>query len=402
MNLGEMVTSAWTSLRSNKLRSFLTMLGILIGVASIIAIVAIGKGGQAAIISTIESNRAQQTIQILPKELVQPGLPQPGQVLQFTDEDFQLVKQFSGVESAFYTLYGQASLAYGTKTVNASLQAGPNYLDELGHFVVVQGRMFSQTDVVAHRRVALLNQSLASKLFGTVSPIGKVIRIGPNPVQVIGVTASTQFNLFAGLFGADYVYMPSTTCKDFFPWWNITEMDVQVAPGVDKADLAKRLITALNIHAHKPDAFEDSAGFLLGVEKTIGTVTSILTLVIGAVAGIALIVGGVGVMNIMLVSVTERTQEIGIRMSLGATRRVILLQFLIESVMITVLGGVLGICLGLIGSETVHWTTGLPSVVSWQAVVVGFVFSVVIGIVCGLYPANKAARLNPIDALRYE
>jgi putative ABC transport system permease protein len=402
VNLGEMVSSAWTSLRSNKLRSFLTMLGILIGVASIIAIVAIGKGGQAAIISTIESNRAQQTIQILPKELVQPGLPQPGQVLQFTDADFQLVKQFGGVESAFYTLYGQANLAYGTKNVNASLQAGPNYLDELGHFVVVQGRMFSQTDVVAHRRVALLNQSLASKLFGTASPIGKVIRIGPNPVQVIGVTASTQFNLFAGLFGSDYVYMPATTCKDFFPWWNITEMDVQVAPGVDKADLAKRLIMALNIHAHKPDAFEDSAGFLLGVEKTIGTVTSILTLVIGAVAGIALIVGGVGVMNIMLVSVTERTQEIGIRMSLGATRRVILLQFLIESVMITVLGGVLGICLGLIGSETVHWTTGLPSVVSWQAVVVGFVFSAVIGVVCGLYPANKAARLNPIDALRYE
>lgn len=402
MNLGEMVSSAWSSLRANKLRSFLTMFGILIGVASIIAIVAIGKGGQSAIVSTIESNRAQQTIQILPKELVQPGLPQPGQVLQFTDEDFQLVKQFSGVESAFYTLYGQSSLLYGTKTVNASLEAGPNYLDELAHYVVVQGRMFSQTDVIAHSRVALVSQSLATKLFGNGPAVGKVIRIGAKPVQVIGVSASTQFNLFSGLFGSDYLYMPATTCRDFFPWWNITEMDVQVAPGVDKGDLSHRLITALNIHAHNPDAYEDSAGFLLGIEKTIGTITSILTLVIGAVAGIALIVGGVGVMNIMLVSVTERTQEIGIRMSLGATRRVILLQFLIESVMITVFGGALGIALGLAASETVHWVTGLPSVVSWQAVAVGFVFSVVIGVVCGLYPANKAARLNPIEALRYE
>lgn len=402
MNLGEMVSSAWSSLRANKLRSFLTMFGILIGVASIIAIVAIGKGGQSAIVSTIESNRAQQTIQILPKELVQPGLPQPGQVLQFTDEDFQLVKQFSGVESAFYTLYGQSSVLYGTKTVNASLEAGPNYLDELAHYVVVQGRMFSQTDVIAHSRVALVSQSLATKLFGNGPAVGKVIRIGAKPVQVIGVSASTQFNLFSGLFGSDYLYMPATTCRDFFPWWNITEMDVQVAPGVDKEDLSHRLITALNIHAHNPDAYEDSAGFLLGIEKTIGTITSILTLVIGAVAGIALIVGGVGVMNIMLVSVTERTQEIGIRMSLGATRRVILLQFLIESVMITVIGGALGIALGLAASETVHWVTRLPSVVSWQAVAVGFLFSVVIGVVCGLYPANKAARLNPIEALRYE
>jgi putative ABC transport system permease protein len=175
-----------------------------------------------------------------------------------------------------------------------------------------------------------------------------------------------------------------------------------VAPGVDKADLSHRIVTALNIHAHNADAFIDSSGLLLGVEQTVGKVTAILTLVIGAVAGIALIVGGVGVMNIMLVSVTERTEEIGIRMSLGATRGAILLQFLVESVLITVLGGILGILLGLSASWVVHWLTPLPSVVSWQAVLIGFLFSVAIGIVCGLYPANKAAKLNPIEALRYE
>lgn len=402
MNFAEMVGSAWAAILSNKLRAFLTMLGILIGVASIIAIVAIGQGGKSAIISAIESHRAQNTIQILPKEVVQPGLPQPGQVSSFTDEDFQIARQFSGVKSAYYTLYGHGNVTYRDQSVNGSIQAGPNYLNELANFTVVDGRMFSPSDVIAHRRVGLISQSLATKLFGTQSPIGKVIKVGSQPLQVIGVTVSNQFNLFASFLGSDYLYLPSTTCKDFFPWWDISEMDIEVDPAANKVDLSQRVVTALNIHAHNADAFVDSSGFLLGIEQTIGKVTGILTLVIGAVAGIALLVGGVGVMNIMLVSVTERTQEIGIRMSLGATRSAILMQFLIESVLITVLGGMLGIGLGMVGSYLVHWFTPLPSVVSWQAVAVGFLFSVAIGVVCGLYPANKASRLNPIEALRYE
>lgn len=402
MNFAEMVAASLSSLRVNKLRTFLTMLGILIGVASIIAIVAIGIGGQKAVLSTIQSQRAQQTIQILPKELVQPGLPQPGQVLSFSQSDFQIARQFSGVESVYYTLLGQAYVSKGSQTVNASVQAGPSYLEELGHFVVVKGRMFNQSDVLAHRQVVLLSQSLSAKLFGNGNPVGSIVRIQGLPLQVIGVTASTQANLLQGVFGSDYLYMPATTATDLFPWWTITEMDVQAKPGVNKTDLANRIVMALNIHAHDAQAFEDSSGFLLGIEKTVSNITSILTLVIGAVAGIALIVGGVGVMNIMLVSVTERTQEIGIRMSLGATRRAILLQFLTESVMITVLGGTLGILLGVLAAETVHLVSKLPVEVSWWAVFGSFVFSAVIGVLCGIYPANKAARLNPIEALRYE
>ncbi|MCF8564973.1 ABC transporter permease [Alicyclobacillus tolerans] len=402
MILSEMLWTAWASLRANKLRTFLTMLGILIGVGSIIAIIAIGQGGQAAILSTLESSRAQRTIQILPTELVAPGLPQPGQVLDISSSDLQLARQFSGVASVDYTLFGQAYTSAGTKTVNASIQAGPSYLDEIGHFVVIQGRMFTNADVIAHRKVVLLSQPLEAKLFGNLNPIGKTIQIQGQPLQVIGVTASTQLNLLQGVFGSDYLYMPATTCLDIFPYWNITEMDVEVQSGADKAALAKRLVLALNIHAHNSNAFEDSSRFLLGIEKTVGTVTSILTLVIGAVAGIALIVGGVGVMNIMLVSVTERTQEIGIRMSLGATRRAILLQFLTESVFITALGGVLGVMLGAAAAFAIHAFTPLPAVISWWAVLGSFLFSALIGVLCGIYPANKAARLNPIEALRYE
>jgi len=402
MNATEMFASALSSLASNKLRTFLTMLGILIGVAAIIAIFAVGKGGQAAIVSTIESNRSQNTIQILPKEDVQPGLPQPGQVLSFSTSDFQIARQFSGVESAYYTLYGQANVAFGDKIVNASIEAGPDYLNDIGHFNVVAGAMFHQSDVIAHRPVALISQSLATKLYGGTNAVGRILRINGRPLEVIGVTVSTQFNFLNGLYGQDTLYMPATTCSDLFPWWNITEMDIQVSSGEAKSVIAQRIVTALNIHAHNAQAFEDSAGFLQGIEKTVGTVTSILTLVISSIAGIALLVGGIGVMNIMLVSVTERTQEIGIRMSLGATRQDILLQFLTESVLITVIGGTLGILLGIIAAYVVHWITGVPPFVSWTAVGGSFLFSAIIGILCGLYPANQAARLNPIDALRYE
>jgi putative ABC transport system permease protein len=397
-----MIRAAWGSLWVNKLRTMLTMLGILIGVASIIAIVAIGHGGQSAILATLESNRVQRTIQILPKELVEQGLPQPGQVLRFEPDDFQIARQFAGVQSVFYRLMGQAYVSVGTKTVNATIEAGPDYLDEISHFAVIQGRMYNRADLIARRPVALLSQPLAVKLFGQQNAVGKLIRVYGRPLQVIGVTVPTQTNFFSLFFGADYVYMPATTCADLFPYWDITEMDVEAAPGVDKAELSRRIVTALNIHAHDANAFEDSSGFLLGIEKTVGTVTSILTLVIGAIAGIALVVGGVGVMNIMLVSVTERTQEIGIRMSLGATRRAILLQFLTESVMITSVGGAFGILLGALVSQIVHWVTKFPTYISWESVVGSFVFSAFVGVVCGIYPANKAAKQNPIDALRYE
>lgn len=402
MNAGEMVRSALSSLSANKLRAFLTMLGILIGVAAIIVIVAIGNGGKSAIVSTLESNRVAQTIQILPTALVAPGLPQADQILSISNEDLSIARQFSGVTDVYYTLLGQATVQSGNQSLNVSVEAGPSFLNDIARYTVVSGRMFTEADVLAHRSVALIAQSTAQKLFNTNQVIGKTIILNNRPFEIIGTTVSSEANLFSAFLGSDYVYIPSTTCLDVFPSWQVSELDVEVAPSVNKDELAKKMVMALNINAHDVNAFEDSSGFLQGIEKTVDSVTNILTLVIGAIAGIALLVGGVGVMNIMLVSVTERTEEIGVRMSLGATRSGILMQFLIESVTLTVIGGGLGILLGAIISMILQAITHFSIPVSWPVVGISFAFSVVIGVVCGLYPANKASKLNPIDALRYE
>lgn len=402
MNLSEMVLSAMSSLLANKLRSFLTMLGILIGVASIISIVAVGQAGKRAIVGAISDGNLWQTIRVLPKELVVPGLPQPGQVLSISQSDFNIVQQFSGVTHVDYMMYGQARVSAAKNTVNASIDGGPSYLDSLAHFSVVKGHMFHQSDVVSGAQVTLLSQTLAGKLFGNGNPVGATVEIGGLPFEVIGVTTGQQTNVLSLFYGSDYAYIPETTCAQLFPQWGISEMDIGVDPLVNQSVLSNHIVTALNVHAHNAEAFEDSTAFLSGIEQTIGKVTSILTMIIGAIAGIALFVGGVGVMNIMLVSVTERTQEIGIRMSLGATRGVILLQFLMESMMITLIGGIVGILLGVGIGIAVTLLTHIPTYVSWPVVVFSFLFSAIIGVICGMYPANKAARQSPIDALRYE
>lgn len=402
MNLREMFLDAGTSLLMNKLRSVLTMLGIVIGVASIVAILALGQGGKSAIVSVIESNQTQQTIQILPKELVEPGLPQAGQVLSFSPQDFQLVHQFSGVKNVYYALNGTAAVAGRNQTVTANIQSGPSFMNELAHFDVIKGRMFSNAETLAHAPVVVLSQSLAQKLFGNTSPVGQIVNIGGKPLRVIGESQASQVDILSSFYGTDNVYMPYTTCADLFPGWSIMEMDVEVAAGVNKAELSQRIVTALNIHAHNAQAFEDGSSFYAGVERIIQKITRILTLVIGSIAAISLVVGGVGVMNIMLVSVTERTQEIGIRMSLGATRRAILLQFLLESVVLTFIGGAVGVGLGTLIAFIVRATTHLPAVVPLWVDLSSAMFSILVGLVCGLYPANKAARQNPIEALRYE
>ena len=238
---------------------------------------------------------------------------------------------------------------------------------------------------------------MQEELFDGKSPIGQVIRIGTQPVEIIGVLEKST-----GLLAFDtvQVYMPFNTWKTVFGKNDVTSILLQ-AENTDQLNVTgKKAAAKLNSIHNTEESYQ-----VINMEEiaqAIGQITRIMTLIIGSVAGISLVVGGIGVMNIMLVSVTERTREIGIRLALGATRRQILTQFLIESITLTLIGGVLGIFLGWIVVTLISLFAGLPSLISWQVVLGGVAFSMTIGIVFGILPANKASKMNPIESLRYE
>ncbi|WP_304459860.1 ABC transporter permease, partial [Alicyclobacillus sendaiensis] len=273
MNIDEMLRIAFSSLAANKARAFLTMLGIWIGVAAILAIVAVGNGGKALVIGAISNGSQSNVIQIVPRELVAPGLPQPGQVLSIDSSDLSIAASFSGVESVSETFYGTAVVQSGDKSDNVTLFAGPADLDQLARFLVVRGRMFTSQDVLSHANVAVISESLANKLFGSGNPLGAVITLSGVPLEVIGVAQPEQASLYSLVMGSDNLYIPDTTCEDIFPNWTASEMDVVVKPGVPVQSLASRILLALNIHAGDPDAFADSSGLLASVAALVTKVT---------------------------------------------------------------------------------------------------------------------------------
>ncbi len=399
----ELWRTAFESLLANKLRSILTMLGIIMGVGSIIAIVAIGQGGQVAIVNEISSNFPQGTIQIAPKAILtqSPTFHSSG-ITTFSQADFQIVSGFSGVQDVYQTPNTQDVLTYGGKSQYVQVMSGPSFLPRLDQFQIIAGRMYVSADRLAHRPVIVLFKDVATAFFGSVQhAIGQYVSLRGQLLQVIGVAQSTNQTLFAGLQGQTNVVLPTTTYEDLYPGYPIYVMGIIPKSGQDVTALTNRVIAVLNAKYHT-DAFENASTYIHTIENTVSSVTGVITAIIGAVAAIALVVGGVGVMNIMLVSVTERTHEIGIRVSLGASRKTILWQFLVEAMVLTTTGGVVGIFLGVVCAELVSVFAHLPPLVSWQAALGSFLFSALVGIICGIYPASKAANLNPIDSLRYE
>ncbi|PRR92284.1 MULTISPECIES: ABC transporter permease [unclassified Bacillus (in: firmicutes)] len=397
MKLFENIKIAMNSVLAHKLRSILTMLGIIIGVGSVIAVVAIGQGGEQMLKGSISGPNNAIDMTYTPSDEELNANPYALFDATFTEEDIKSIKTINGVNQVASSTAQGMQLRFQDTTVDATVNGINEGYTTVHSLQIAEGQNLRDIDFRSGRRAALISEGLQKKLFNGQKALGEMIWMNGQPVEVIGVLAK-QKGMFS--FDMNEIYVPFAMLTSTFGINEYDKLSIQVAQADQMKEVGKNAAALLNENHHTEDAYE-----MINMEEIaegIGQITSVMTTIIGSIAGISLLVGGIGVMNIMLVSVTERTREIGIRKAIGATRAQILVQFLIESVVLTLIGGLMGIALGLGGASLVSLFAGWPSLVSWQVICGGVLFSMLIGIVFGLIPANKAARLDPIDSLRYE
>jgi len=399
---------ALRALRTNKMRSFLTMLGIIIGIAAVIAMMAVGSGASYVIsqqIASIGSN----IILVIPGSTTSGGLRTgSGGAQTLTSDDVKaIMNECPSVDLAAGTVRSSGQVVYGNLNWSTVIMGGTPELFEIREWPVTTGRNITQQDVDSAVKVCLLGQTVADNLFGSADPVGNIVRIKKIPFTVIGVL-ERKGQSPQGTDQDDTIFVPLRTAQRNLSRSHHTNNVGAVIVKAKSEELlgkAEEEINSLLNQRHRitggkePDFSTRNLSEILAVaEKS----SKAMSLLLGAVASISLIVGGIGIMNIMLVSVTERTREIGIRMAIGAKKNDILLQFMTEAVLLTMLGGLIGIALGTGGATIVSSLLGWPTMISIQSISIAFVFSAAVGIFFGFYPARKAAGLNPIDALRYE
>ena len=401
----ELLKMAALSLIANKLRTILTMLGIIIGVSAVIAMVSVGMGVRKNVVDSI-SRLGSNMLVIMPGSSNRGGVRGgAGSVITLTYDDAKAIK--SKITDAAYvspTVQGSYQVVYGHENWNTTVTGViPEYVD-IQSLTLKSGLFFGEHDVEVRSRVAVIGTTVASNLFDEVNPVGKKIRIGNAPYTIIGLLAS-KGQSSVGQDQDDVVLFPLTTAQERLIGINyVRSINVQVADS-DKMDSVQAQIENLLRQRHKiKSGAEDDFNVrnLTSLMETMSETTTMITLLLGSIAGISLIVGGIGIMNIMMVSVTERTREIGIRKAIGATYNSIMLQFLIESTMISILGGIIGIGVGIGLAKAISQFGNFTTVISVASIIASFGFSLFVGIVFGMLPARKAARLDPIDALRYE
>ena len=402
MLIWDLLKMALRSLIANKLRSFLTALGIVIGVASVISMISIGEGAQ------------QQTLQTIAKFgtniiSVKPGQKKTrhvssGKVTTLILEDaWSIEKNIDLIKGVAPQVYQSAQLKFGNKNSNSTVRGtSPDY-PLLSNFEIQKGRFFNKEEMKGAKRICVLGATAVKNLFEEKDPIGQFIKVDGDNFLVIGVTEPK--GALSWWDPDDQIFVPITTAqKRLFGKSHIQSIDVQAKNISDleviKEDIVKLLRRRHDIREGKEDDFyvSNSSQWL----NSWGDAAKTFTYLLGGIAAISLMVGGIGIMNIMLVSVTERTREIGIRKAIGAKKREIMEQFLIESILISFMGGGVGILLGIGISKAVSKIGGWETVISLQSILLAFGFSVAVGVFFGYYPANKASNLNPIEALRYE
>jgi len=405
MKIQDILQETYTALSANKARSGLTILGIVIGIGSVIAMVSIGQGAAGQIQSSIEGLGSNLLT-------VMPGFIQPGRGIvssgrgsaqTLKNEDIEVLRQISGTAYISPEVQRRFQIvAFGNNTNSTIVGVEPDYA-QVRNISPSAGSFITDSQVRSMGRVAVLGPTVAQDLFGEGNdPIGKTIRINRVNFKVIGVLQSKGS---AGFFNPDdTVFVPLTTMQkilvgdDFLSTIAISVQSKDLMPQVQEEAIAA-LIAKHRVDPQSPDFSIVSCADILG---TLTQVTDTFTIFLAAVAGISLIVGGIGIMNMMLTTVTERTREIGLRKSIGAKKKDISMQFLAEAVMLTFLGGVIGVALGWTLSILVSSFAGIATSVSFFTILLAFGVSAAIGIIFGYYPARRAASLNPIEALRYE
>lgn len=393
MKISEMIMVALEGVWVNRMRSILTMLGIIIGVMSVIIIVCLGQSLQVKGNQTVESLGANSFT-------VGPTTNDQGQTGRLTLDDCKFLKDsIDSIDFVVPIANPKTPFALQTprKKEQCILLATTHDLLKCSNVSIVSGRFFNDAENSMGRRVAVIDRTTADDLYGTGSnPVGQTVQINGLPFTVCGLCKpESLMGIHQG-----YVYMPITTYLEI---QNTNKLDVALFQVKSNELMTSATTRTKNLLALR-QSLED--GFVISTNEQLkdqfNVILNAITAVFSALAGIALLVGGIGIMNIMMVSVTERTREIGVRMALGARRRDILLQFLIESLVISALGGLIGMLLGISIEAIIATLLEMPVVVSVYVILIAFLFSTGIGMIFGLYPANRAARQNPIDALRYE
>jgi len=403
LQLKEYALSALKAIGANKVRSFLSMFGILIGVASVVAMLALGKGAQKAVESRI-SSLGSNLLLIHPESPIIGGVRKAtGSVSRLTLED---VKEISAAPHALHAegnVAGSAQIVYGSKNVHTGITGATPLYAEMRNATPYFGRFFTDREDTEEDFVALLGQTVVNNLFGAKNPVGKTVKINRINFLVIGILPLRGSNGYRDQ--DDMILVPlKTAMRRLFGLVYLNTVYVECDGKDAIRQVTAEIKTLMRRRHHLPEYKKDDFSIrnMSDLQAALSDTAQTFTLLLGIVAAISLLVGGIGIMNIMLVSVSERTREIGLRKAIGAPRRAILIQFLIEAVLLSALGGILGIALGIGTSLIFSQVAGWAAIVTPNAVALVSAFSVAVGIVFGFWPARRASLLSPIEALRYE